>query len=92
MDAGEEIKVDAAHALFLIRNSKQHKALIDENGKINIKNFSIVDEKNIHELEEHIMYFKMPGQENATTEIPIPGYVREVENLKDGAVRWVFHD
>ncbi len=83
LERGEEIAVDAVHALYLIRNSKYHDLIVGENGAINLKNINAHEklQKDADDVLEKIGH---------KVKFTLPEYVERVEDLADGGVRWVY--
>ena len=96
LERGEEVAVDAATALYLMRNSKHHDLIVGETGTINMKTLSdnvVFDEDHIKKLQDHLMNFQPPQRAGSvvTPHTP-PGYVKEIQDVKGGGIRWVFED
>lgn len=96
LERGEEVAVDAATALYLMRNSKHHDLIVGETGTINMKTLSnnvVFDEDHIKKLQDHLMNFQPPQKAGSvvTPRTP-PGYVKEIQDVKGGGIRWVFED
>jgi hypothetical protein len=96
LERGEEVAVDATTGLYLMRNSKYHDLIVGETGTINMKALSenvVLDDEHVERLKSHIMNFQPPGrEEKLLTPRTTPGYVKEVQDIKTGGVRWVFED
>ena len=95
MEAGEDVGMKAAEAFFMIRNSAHSNLIVGENGTINMKiHAENCDEENEErdKLVQSIWDFQPADRkaEDALPERVIPGYVDHVEELKDGAQRWVY--
>lgn len=96
MARGEDVGVNAAQAFAIIRTSKHNGLIMREDGILNMRVLeganSIIDEEQIIEDRHWIMTHQIDGsseKENPNGLVP-PDYVEKVENLKDGAVRWVY--
>lgn len=89
MERGEAVKVDAAKALYLIRNAKYHKMVLGEDGTINMKKLEEQQEKlqkiATQILEERSCSYPSPGDESTK-----PYYVETIEKFGDGMVRWIY--
>lgn len=96
LERGEEVAVDAATALYLMRNSKHHDLIVGETGTINMKTLSdnvLFDEDHIKKLQDHLMNFQPPERiGSVVTPHTLPGYVDRVQDVKGGGFRWVFKD
>lgn len=94
---GESVGVNAAEAFYLIRNNAHKDLIVGEDGTINMKdlhNNFVVNDENVEELKNKILNFQPAGRDkNAKPKVmQIPGYVKEVQQIKDGATRWVFEE
>lgn len=95
---GESVGVNAAEAFYLIRNSAHKDLIVGEDGTINMKDLNnsnyVVSDESVEELKNKILNFQPAGRDkNAKPKVmQIPGYVKEVQQIKDGATRWVFED
>ena len=96
LERGEEVAVDAATALYLMRNSKHHDLIVGETGTINMKTLSenvVFDEDHIKKLQDHLMNFQPPDRiGSVVTPRTSPGYVKEIQDVKGGGIRWVFEE
>jgi len=96
LESGEEVAVDAATALYLMRNSKHHDLIVGETGTINMKTLSenvVFDEDHIKKLQDHLMNFQPPDRiGSVVTPRTSPGYVKEIQDVKGGGIRWVFEE
>lgn len=95
---GESIGVNAAEAFYLIRNSRHKDLIVGEDGTVNMKYLEnsdlVVSGENIEKLKNKIMNFQPSGRDpnEEIKVVQIPGYVKEVQQIKDGCTRWVFEE
>jgi hypothetical protein len=89
---GKSVGVNAAEALFFIRNS-QNGVLVGEDGKIKVEDIRraevILDEDALDQIQKEIMEFQVPGREKKDVQ-KLPAYIESVVHLKDGARRFVY--
>lgn len=98
LENGESIGVKASEFFYLIRNSDHKDLIVGEDGTINMKDIESIDgilaNKEIADLQNRILNFHPSEREdeNKSTGMQIPGYVKKVEPIKDGGTRWVFEE
>ena len=85
---GKAIKVDAAKALYLMRNSKYHNLILGEDGTVNVQQYF----KKTIEIEERAKSLlddtsKVPALDDPNL---LPYYVERVEYFGDNCIRWVY--